>query len=109
MAIRSPEELESLLRANFLSVSDNALQVVLDTAIFSNERLLSLYIRPLRDATRADFGAFLAAARVYMGQLGDLTGGRVYENFIWHDGRPPCRPKNNWTCWVAANDSWRPD
>jgi hypothetical protein len=107
MPIRSELELEQLLREHF-SLSPDDIAAMTETAIFDGGMLRGLYIRPLRRATADQMGAFFTAAGARMGQFGDVRGDRVYRDQIPGSGQPPCKPKDNWTCWVPHNDPWTP-
>lgn len=106
---RTPNDLRYMLRESLPSISADGIQETVSTAIFLGSRLAGLNMTYPRLAPVAQLEQFLRLANVQMGNLGDPNGGRVYENFYpTTHGKPPCVPRDNWSCWVAANDTWEP-
>jgi hypothetical protein len=105
----TPNQLRAMLAESLPSISANGIQETVSTAIFLGSRLAGLGMTYLRLAPVAQLDRFLKSANVRMGSLGDPNGGRVYENYYpASHGKPPCVPRANWSCWVAANDPWEP-
>ena len=102
------QQLEAMLRQSLPSISANGIRETVRTAIFINVRLAGMDLTYVRLAPLEQQDRFFRLAHARMGQLGDPNGGRVYENYYPTGGNPPCVPRSNWTCWVAANERWEP-
>jgi hypothetical protein len=110
MPISSELQLENLLRRNVPALSEEGLHAMLDTAEFRDDGwLVALYIRPLRAAPSGQIDRFFRDAGAFMGEYGDRSGGNVVpDHYPTSHGNPPCVPRDNWSCWVPANNPWRP-
>jgi hypothetical protein len=104
----TPTQLEGMLRQSFPSISRAGIQETTRTAIFAGSRLAGVDLTYLRLAPVAQLDRFLKSANVRMGFLGDPKGACVYENYAPTHGNPPCVSRASWSCWVAANDRWKP-
>jgi hypothetical protein len=110
MAINSPEHLTALLN-DLYSLSSIERRATFDTAGFAEGRLVRLYMRYIVEkCSEGEIRGFFQGANVYMWPYGgDPNGGRVYFHYYETGQRPPCERLPYWSCWVDANDPWKPE
>ena len=110
MAIESEQQLIRLLRT-VRSLDADDINVMLSTANYLPDgRLRGLYIGSMvRKCSREEIIEFFRAADAYLvGIGGAVRGDRVYPDHYPTGGRPPCVPRNGFSCWVPASDDWEP-
>jgi hypothetical protein len=111
MAIESERQLADLV-FQLRSLSDEDRFVIMSTANYSPEgRLRGLYIRSiLQRCPRDEALQFFTMAGVFVvGFGGAQLGDRVYPDHYPTGGRPPCVPRDGYSCWVPASDTWQPN
>jgi hypothetical protein len=112
MAIESAQQLRSLLN-EMSSLNDSDRNFLAGTAyILPDGRLGALYMKIIMDKCRSvEIDQFFRGARARMDQYGDPAGDRVYYHYRPTGNPPPlppCEPQEYWSCWVSADNPWRP-